>query len=225
MKSKLISALALASLLQISQMSAAEEPAAPAAEVPAAASPSAPSESSSGEFKRFYWTAQGSASSGSTTAAAGAATPSLTVWDLGFIGAYRITSTWFAGLSTDYIFINQTNDPGSSGTNYSGTRWNMLSPIVGAIFGNHTVSLDYELMGNWTLSKSAANSGTATYKNPTGFRLRYFYQLPWFNGKWKAGAQYESLSFNTLGNSSSGDTTLTTTQSFSRVGLAVGYVF
>jgi hypothetical protein len=185
---------------------------------PAEAS-AAPSDSDTG--RHWYLSGIGNFDYTSTTAATGASAPSMVTEGLGFLATYRITPRWMAGLSTDYKMINQTNDPGTSGTNFSGTRFNVLSPTVGAFFGKHLLLLDYEMMGNWTLTKSASNGGTAAYKNPTGFRVRYFHPLGWRS--LNIGAEFESLSFSTLNNSISGDTTLTTTQALTQFGVLLSY--
>ena len=171
--------------------------------------------------RHFYWSGQGAFEYSSLTTAVSGATPTIFTEGIGFIGTYRFTRRWMAGLSTDYVAINQTNDPGTNGTNFSGTRWNQVSPTVGAFFGRHLVLFDYEFLGNWSLTKAASNTGSVQYKSLTGYRVRYFYPLNWHH--LNIGAQIESLTYTTLNNSITGDTTLGTNQALVQGGVLLSY--
>jgi hypothetical protein len=172
--------------------------------------------------KKFFFAGQGVFEYTSTTAVAGSSTPTIFTEGVGFLGTYRFTDMWMAGLSTDFTFINQTSDPGTTGTNFSGTRWNILSPVVGAFIAKHLIILDLQFLGNWVLKTSAANTGTAQYTNPLGFRVRYLYPLSFIKNL-SVGGQFEYLSFSSINNSISGSSTVSPNQTLTEIGVLLAY--
>jgi hypothetical protein len=179
-------------------------------------------ENSKNTYEKYYFAGQGAFEYSSTTAAAGASTPTIFTEGIGLTADYRLSDIWLVGLSTDFVFINQTTDPGTTGANFSGTRWNIISPTFGAQLNKHLLLLDVEFLGNWTLKNAAANSGTAQYQNPIGFRLRYSHPLGFINNV-SLGAQFEYLSFSTINNSITGSASLTTNQTLAELGAILVY--
>ena len=174
------------------------------------------------QHSQFYAAANGFFSYTSTTAATGASAPTLFTEGFGFVVSYKITPVWMLGLSTDYNFINQPNDPGSGGINFSGNRWNIISPSLGFRAGPHLFLLDYEFLGNWSLAKPAANSGSVQYQSPSGIRMRYEHTLP-FIEDFLIGVQLEYINFTQINNSVSGTSSLSTTQNLTSIGALLSY--
>lgn len=173
----------------------------------------------------WTWMVQLGSAYSSTNVNSTGSTPTLATHNLGFSGSWNFGSDhqYSVGLATDYYMVNQVTDPTASAGNYQGTRLTYLEPSFGYTMGSWSTILDLELMGTYTLVKTATDGSTLSYKNPTGFKIREYRANLWHH--FGAGAQYENVSYSKGNSSSAGDFSLSTNQTFWQLGVFAGYIF
>ena len=170
----------------------------------------------------FFAEAHGSLGYSSSTAQSGYSSPALAQFGIGAMGAYEYQNKWLAGLSSDYVFMNQYSSIGSTAQNYKGHRWSILAPTVGMKYLDAIVTIDFEFLGSYVLSATSRYGGNASYKSPMGFKLKGM--VPIWN-QVIAGLQFEYLAFSKYSDSVSGDTSLSTKQKLWQIAIVAGYSF
>jgi hypothetical protein len=156
------------------------------------------------------------------TAISGYSGPTLMQWSAGISVSYRVSEQVLAGLSTDLSFARQYNEVVSTGANFRGWRWNIVSPTVGLMLPKLVLLADLEFLGAYHFSNAAAGGADITYKSPLGGRLRATTPV------WEqvvAGVQGELLSFGTQGDSVAGDSTFASRQTLWQAGLIIAYTY
>ncbi|MCC7440266.1 MAG: hypothetical protein IT285_01450 [Bdellovibrionales bacterium] len=157
-----------------------------------------------------------------TAATGDSKTPFLLQLGFGATGAWKFGSRWFAGLSSDFRFVNQYSSVVSDVGNRRGTRWNILAPTFGGRFGNVIAKLDLQFLGAYSLGNKTLGGQDVSYTNPLGFRLTGM--LPVKN-RFHLGLQFEYLNFS--GQTLDGEESDLENQSLStwHGGIVVGMVF
>ena len=141
----------------------------------------------------FYLDINGFGGYTGTTVASDDTTPKLAQFGLGFTGAYQMSDNSFAGLSSDYRFINQYSAVIESVGNRKGTRWNIISPTIGVQMNHWTLKGDFQFLGNYELAKQTSTGSKITYKRPLGGRITALY--PFLDAEIHTGLYFEYLSF------------------------------
>jgi hypothetical protein len=148
--------------------------------------------------------------------------PSMIAFGFGGTALYNFTDVWMAGITSDISWANQYSDTNASGSNFRGHRWNIVSPTFGAKWMNATILGDFQFLGNYSLYLKGNQGGDVSFTGPIGGRLRATY--PVFDSV-EAGLLFQYVTFGTLHNSVTGDTSLASRQKLWQLGLTASYVF
>lgn len=177
---------------------------------------------SASSLSQYFISGNGGVGYSSASVSQGMSSPTILQFNLGATGAYKFSSSWMLGLSSDFSFINQYSDTATSGANYRGTRWNMVSPTVGFVYKNLTILADAEFLGNYRIYLAAANGGDVAFSSPLGGRIRGTYPVA---KNINAGWSFEYMTFGNRTNSISGDATLDSKQKLWELGAVVSYIY
>ncbi|HTL10866.1 MAG TPA: hypothetical protein VL588_00160 [Bdellovibrionota bacterium] len=156
-----------------------------------------------------------------TEVSSGSTVPSLLAFEIGAVGAYRFKGEWFAGLTTDFRFVNQYSHVDPTVGNRRGTRWSILSPTFGTKLGRLLLMLNIQFLGDYNLGNKTAGGLSVSYNNPFGGRLTGLFPV---HEKIHAGMEVEYVGF---AQQTTGPSHLSLTKKFNMwdVGLTVAYVF
>jgi hypothetical protein len=176
-----------------------------------------------------YLTIDAGLGAATTTVTANASKPFMGIYSLGATAAYSLRDKWLFGIATALTYFPQFTDPASTGTiNYRGSRWNYVSPMIGAKLGDFTVLGEFEFLGAYKLYKSAASGADVSYKSPLGAKIRGLYRLPLTilgSNNLLAGIGLEWVSFSKLSDSKGGELTLGSRQKVYSASATISYPF
>jgi hypothetical protein len=150
--------------------------------------------------------------------------PFMLAYTGGITAAYTLQERWFFGLTTAYSYYPQFTDTANTGgINYRGSRWSIVSPMIGAKIGDFSFLAEIEFLGAYKLYKGT----DVAYKSPIGGKLRALWKPPITTpvlDKMLVGLGFEYLGYSKLTQGSS-ETTLPSRQKFLNIGLTISYPF
>ncbi|OFZ80300.1 MAG: hypothetical protein A2583_10465 [Bdellovibrionales bacterium RIFOXYD1_FULL_53_11] len=128
---------------------------------------------------------------------------------------------------TDFTFVNQYSEVTKSGGNFRGTRWNIVSPVLGYYFWDISIIAGYEFLGNYNFYSQSTTKNNISLTDLKGGRLGASYRI--WNGI-RAGILFQYLLFSNRNDSSDTDKTgvnipLDPKFKMWQVSLATGYQF
>jgi hypothetical protein len=130
-------------------------------------------------------------------------------------------STLFAGFLFDYRLINQYSDVNVSDGNFTGNR-QFIAPVIGFRGDGFIIKFDYQLDGDYRLTKKTASDTNVIYGATSGWRFGFLIQA---TGSFYVGANYESVSHKLKNESEQAVVSLSSPLQSSQFGLGVAYVF
>jgi len=125
-----------------------------------------------------------------------ASSPKMIQMLLGTTTGLKINNSLFAGLSFDYKKSFQISSVDKLIGNFSGTRWNLLSPTVGIYLNEYLLKLDFQYLGNYTMANKTVDGKDVSYGNVFGGRAVFMAPMDNFvKMPLNAGLLFEYLSF------------------------------
>ena len=136
--------------------------------------------------------------------------------------AVRIDDAFLFGITSDYRNIGQLSSIDSHVGNFTGTRFTPVSPTIGLRTRKYFLEIDYQFLGDFSLSNKTAGGASISYAHPQGIRIRVAHQ---FYHSIYAGLQYETVSFTTQKSSQNGDISLSPSLSLWQAGINIMLVY
>ncbi len=130
-------------------------------------------------------------------------------------------NTLFAGFLFDYRLINQYSDVNSIDGNFTGSR-QFIAPVIGFRGENTIVKFDYQLEGDYRLTKPTASDTNIIYGATQGWRLTALFRT---TGSLFAGIFYESVTHKLKNESQQPIVSLAAPLQVGQFGVGVAYVF
>lgn len=150
--------------------------------------------------------------------------PKLLQYSGGLTLAPMLGSSFFVGITNEFRFIKQFSEVNSVAFNYKGKRWVLSAPTIGMLFWKMIVKIEYHLFGSYDLDKIEQTfEGSIKYEKPRGIKLSILF--------WKVfdlfylGLQLENIKFQSVANSSTGSSQLSTPVGMTQMGLSLTHKF
>lgn len=130
-------------------------------------------------------------------------------------------STLFAGFLFDYRLINQYSEVNTTDGNFTGNR-QFIAPVFGFRGSGFILKFDYQLDGDYRLTKKTASDTSIIYGSTSGWRLNILIQT---TGSLYLGVNYETVTHKLKNESEQAVVSLSSPLQVSQFGLGAAYVF
>ncbi len=147
----------------------------------------------SGPFYADFSAGTGFVSDSTTSDLAVEDKPSLFQHSIGASFGLRLTKNIFAGVTTDFRWINQTSDVKEGIGNRSGSRFNYASLLLGLDVSPIIFKLDIQFVGDYIYKKRTVYGEEVKYTAHNGVRLSALYKI-W--GRMHGGVWFETMLFS-----------------------------
>jgi len=102
---------------------------------------------------------------------------------------------FFVGASFDYYLLEQMSEVKTPYGNRKGVRTNLFSPTIGISLPKLTLKFDYQLKGDYELSKKTASNQILKYESPSGYRIYFGYGFGFMPFGSELGFFYENIEY------------------------------
>ncbi len=148
--------------------------------------------------------------------------PSLKQFQAGVRLGYAIKDRYILGISADYRSNSQSTGRDSTTGDWSGSRFNPISPMIGIKYHRFVVLGEYYMLGDYVLASKTATGESVSYQGTSGFRISAHVKT------WKTlylGLQYDSLSLAKEKVGSASAVPLSSPLKMNSIGLGISVVF
>ncbi len=148
--------------------------------------------------------------------------PSLKQFQAGVRLGYAIKDKWILGLSADYRSNAQSEGRDSSTGDWSGSRFNPVSPMVGFKYHRFVLLAEAYILGSYVLSSKTTAGDSVSYTGTSGYRISAHMRA------WKnlyLGLQYDALSLAKEKVGSAEAVQLSSPLKLNSIGLGISVVF
>ena len=148
--------------------------------------------------------------------------PTLIQMGIGISAGYFVSGSVFLGVCSDFRYVGQYSDVDPQVGNFRATRWNPISPMVGARIGKVIFKGDVQFLGSYILLNQDSGGAAISYTSPFGVRVVGLYPV---YAHLMAGLLFESVSFGTIDSSQTGSQSLSNKLKVGQLGITIAYAF